>query len=70
MAELPSYDLELKAADDRRRLHQVVSEFRDRVREDLDVKKRIREHLLPAGAAAAVVGLACGYSLAGLFLRQ
>lgn len=70
MAELPSYDLELKAADERRRLHQVVSEFRGRVRDDLDLKKQIREYFLPACGIAAVFGLGLGYSLTGLLIRR
>jgi hypothetical protein len=70
MNELPSYDLELKAADERRRLHEVVTEFRSRVREELDIKKHIRERLLAVCGIAAVLGLGLGYSLTGLFVRR
>lgn len=70
MAELPSYDLELKAADERRRLHEVVAEFRGSLRENLDMKKQIRERLLAACGVAAVLGLGVGYSLTGLFVRH
>lgn len=69
MAELPSYDLELRAADERRRLHKVVAEFRNRVQDDLDLKKRIRQHLALACGAVTVLGLGLGYSIAGLFMR-
>ena len=70
MTELPSYDLELKAAEERRRLHGTLAELRSRVHQELDVKKRVREHL---GAACGIVGLLSlgfGYSVAGLFLRN
>ena len=70
MAELPSYDLELKAAEERRRLHGTLAELRSRVNEELDFKKRVREHLGAACAVAAVVGLSLGYSVAGLFVRS
>ena len=70
MGELPSYDLELKAADQRRRLHKTVAELRSRMKEDLDVKKRVREHLGAASAVTAVCGLGLGYSLTGLFVRH
>ena len=70
MAELPSYDLEIKAADERRRLHQALAELRAKVREDLDVKRRIRERLGPTSGIAAVLGLALGYSMTGLFVRH
>ncbi|HZQ20586.1 MAG TPA: hypothetical protein VFA90_17985 [Terriglobales bacterium] len=70
MGELPSYDLELRAADERKRLHDVVAEFRNRVHENLDLKNQLREHLRLASTAAAVVALGLGYSLAGLFVRH
>jgi hypothetical protein len=70
MGELPSYDLELKAADERKRLHRVVAELRSRVHEDLDIKKRIRQNLGAACGIVAFVGLAFGYSVTGLFVRH
>jgi hypothetical protein len=70
MTELPSYDLELKAAEERRRLHGTLAELRSRVTEELDVKKRVREHLGPACAIAALLTLGLGYSVAGIFVRQ
>lgn len=70
MGELPSYDLELKAADERRRLHEVVTELRARMQEDLDVKKQTREHLGAVCGVAAMAGLALGYSVTGLFVRH
>jgi hypothetical protein len=70
MAELPSYDLELKAADERRRLHGTLAELRSRVHEELDVKKRVRENLGAACAIAALVSLGLGYSITGLFVRR
>ncbi|HKW17649.1 MAG TPA: hypothetical protein VJO35_09095 [Terriglobales bacterium] len=69
MGELPSYDLELRAADERRRLHNVVAEFRSRVQDDLDLKKRIKQHFVLACTAVAVLGLGLGYSVTGLFVR-
>jgi hypothetical protein len=70
MTELPSYDLELKAAEERRRLHGTLAELRSRVHEELDVKKRVREHLAPACAIAALLTLGLGYSVAGIFVRR
>ena len=70
MTELPSYDLELKAAEERRRLHGTLAELRSRVHEELDVKKRVREHLGPACAIAALLTLGLGYSVAGILVRR
>ena len=70
MTELPSYDLELKAAEERRRLHRSLAELRNRVHEELDVKKRVRENLGAACALAALVSLGVGYTIAGSFVRH
>ena len=70
MAELPSYDLELKAADERRRLHGTLAELRSRVHDELDIKKHAGKHLGAACALAALVGLGLGYSVTGLFARN
>lgn len=70
MSELPSYDLELKAADERRRLHDSVEELRYRVRDTLDVKKNAREHLGLACGVAGAVALAAGYTITGFFVGR
>jgi hypothetical protein len=70
MTELPSYDLELKAAEERRRLHGTLAELRSRVHQELDVKKRVREHLGAVCAIAGLLSLGLGYSVAGLFVRN
>jgi hypothetical protein len=70
MTELPSYDLELKAAEERRRLHGTLAELRSRVHEELDINKRVREHLGLACGIAALLSLGIGYSAAGLFVRH
>lgn len=70
MTESPSYDLELKAAEERRRLHGTLAELRSRVHEELDVKKRVREHLGAACGIVVLLSLGLGYSAAGLFVRN
>lgn len=70
MTELPSYDLELKAAEERRRLHGTLAELRSRVHEELDVNRRVREHLAVASGVAALLSLGVGYAVAGLFVRH
>lgn len=70
MSELPSYDLELKAAEERRMLHISMAELKSRVRENLDVKKQVRENLGLACSAAVFLGLTLGYSVSGLFIRH
>jgi hypothetical protein len=67
LAKIPVDVLEKRAQDQRRQLHNSVSELRQSVRERLDVKRNLREHLWPASGAVALVGLVTGYAVAGIF---
>jgi hypothetical protein len=66
----PAETLEIRAADQRRRLHSSVHELKDRVREKLDVKRNISHHVLLASAVAGGLSLALGYGFAGMFTRK
>jgi hypothetical protein len=61
--------LEQRAVDQRRRLHNSVSELRSQVketvREKLDVKRYAREYVWPASAAVALIGFVLGYGTGG-----
>jgi hypothetical protein len=70
MSDLPSYDLELKAAEERQHLHFSIEELKSRLRDSLDVKKSARDHLLGACAVVAALGLATGYAFTGIFLHE
>lgn len=70
MSTQPSYDLELKAAEDRKRLHGTVTELKARVRETFDVKRNAREYVVATSGVLAVIGLVLGYSFAGMFTRR
>ncbi|HEY6251212.1 MAG TPA: hypothetical protein VI685_14735 [Candidatus Angelobacter sp.] len=64
---LPVDLLEKRAAEQRRQLHETVSELRQTVKEKLDVKRNVREHLWPAAGIMALLGLALGYTITGIF---
>ena len=66
-ADLPVDLLEKRAAEQRRHLHNSVTELRQTVRQRLDVKRNLREHIWPAATVVGFLGLALGYSLAGVF---
>jgi len=73
MSETPVETLELKAMQERSRLHQSVEELKAHytaAREKLDVKKNARQHLLGATVAVSVFGLVTGYAFAGIFTRH
>jgi hypothetical protein len=64
---LPVEVLERRAAEQRQQLHHSVSELKDSVRERLDVKRNVREHLWGISGGLALVGLVVGYTVAGIF---
>ncbi len=70
MSTAPTYTLEVRAADERRRLQSSVAELKSRVREKLDVRRTARQHLPTLSAAAGLLGLALGYSFTGIFTRS
>jgi ElaB/YqjD/DUF883 family membrane-anchored ribosome-binding protein len=71
---MPAEVLEHRAAEQRRRLHNSVSELRssvrETVREKLDVNRYAREYLWPAVGTVSLVGLVLGYGLGGMFTRD
>ncbi len=66
----PTYELELRAVEQRKRLHDSMSELKTQVRDKFDVQKNAREHLLAASGIASVMALLAGYGIAGLFTRR
>jgi len=64
---IPVDVLEKQAADQRRQLHDTVTELRHTVKEKLDVKRNVRNHLGVVAGAMALAGLALGYTVAGVF---
>lgn len=67
---LPTDILELRAAEQRRKLHNSVSELRTQMREKLDVTRNAREYVWPASGVVGLIGLVLGYGLAGIFTRH
>lgn len=67
---LPTYDLQLRAADERRRLHGSVNELKVCVREKMDVQRNAREHVIASSALAGFISLVFGYAIAGMFTRR
>ena len=68
---LPTEILEQRAADERRRLHDSAAELRVTMKDRLDIRRTAedytRRHLPEAAAAVAVVGLAFGWAVGGIF---
>lgn len=77
----PAEVLEQRAAEQRRRLHNSVSELRssltglkssveENVRERLNVNRVARQHLWPLAAGASLAALLLGHAVAGMFTTR
>ncbi len=64
---MPADMLELRAAEQRRRIQSSVLELRGKIEDKLDVRKRASEYVVPASGAAVLVGLLLGWGVAGIF---
>lgn len=58
---IPTYELEMQANEQRRRLIDSLEELKSRARENFDVRKLIRRRPVLASAMAASFGLIAGY---------
>jgi hypothetical protein len=68
--EMPPDILEMKAVEQRERLHGTISELRSNVRQKLDLKTQAREYVWPVTTVAALLSLAFGYTAGSLFHRS
>ncbi len=64
---VPADILEMRAAEQRRRIHDSVLELREQIDEKLDVRKRASEYVLPASGVVGLLGLVVGWGFASLF---
>jgi hypothetical protein len=71
--EEPTSVLEARAVEQRRRLHDTVSDLREQVegtvREKLDVRRYASDYAWQAAGAAALLALLVGYGTAGVLKK-
>ena len=70
MKTLPVERLELRAMEQRARLHKTADELKIKIaatRERFDISRSAREHLMGASLAVSLLGFLTGYGLAGMF---
>ncbi len=66
-AKMPPDVLEVRAAEQRRRIHERVLELREQVEEKLDLRRQAAAYVWPASGVAALAGLLFGWGVAGMF---
>jgi hypothetical protein len=66
-AQAPENILELRAAEQRRRLQHALLELRHNAAQRVDVKNLARSHFWPAAAMAALLGVVAGFVTGGWF---
>ena len=70
MSTLQVERMELRAMEQRARLHKTADELKTKVaatRERFDISRNVREHLIGASLAVSLLGFVTGYGLAGIF---
>ena len=73
MSTQPLETLELRALEQRNRLHQDATELKEKIaaaREKLSVEKNVREHFTKAALVVSIAGLVAGHAFAGIFTRR
>jgi hypothetical protein len=66
-------NLELRAIEQRHRMHETAEEFRGKVaagRERLDVKNNLREHFTAVALASSLIAMGMGFSAGGMLRRR
>lgn len=63
-------NLELRALEQRNRLHKTANELKTKItaaRAKMQLSRNVREHLIGASVVVSLVGFLSGYGLAGMF---
>jgi len=73
MSTLPIENLELRALEQRNRIHKTADELKTKVagaREKLNMSRNAREHFVGATVILSLLGFFSGYGLAGMFTHR
>ena len=65
----PTYQLELKASEERQRMQHSVQDLKRCLRDTLDLSRALRRHMTFSCVAAALLAGTAGYAIAGAFSR-
>jgi len=66
-------NLELRALEERNRIHRTASELKTKIAEvrgKMGLAYNVKRHMVAGGLIAGIFGLASGYSFAGIFTNK
>lgn len=66
-SKMPPDILEVRAAEQRRRIHETVLALREQVEDKMDVRRHAAEYVWPASGVAALFGVVLGWGVAAMF---
>ena len=69
MKTAPTEILEKRAAEQRKQLHESVSELRVQVRETFDPNRAARQYFRPIAGIGGALAFVVGYAVTGIFTR-
>ena len=73
MSTTPTDNLELRALEERRQLHERATELKSKIsetRDNLSLTNQSRQHFTPAALIAGAVAILAGYMVAGIFTER
>lgn len=73
MSPEPVDNLELRAVEQRNRLHRTTTQLKGKIaatREQLNPSRNVRQHFVGIAVIASAVAVAAGYAVAGMFTRR
>jgi hypothetical protein len=73
MSSQPLENLQLHALEQRKHLHETVTELKHKVsatRERFDLHRNLREHFAAIAMSAAAIGFISGYATGNMFVRR
>lgn len=73
MSPEPVEDLQLRAIEQRNRLHQATAELKEKIaetRQELDPRRNVQEHFVGLAAGVGAIAALAGFGIAGMFTRR
>lgn len=70
MINLTSSELELRATDERKRIHDSVVDLKSQIEKTLSFENMVREHVAMITGVVGLTAMSMGYLFTGMFTRR